>query len=102
MGLVAFPECGGFVPFRPCRFFIQISLDAVMEDQPQHSISFISDANVLALHRLLWTHQERIGEHLAKSTKETGDPKAKCRPYEKLATLLAYLGPPEHKPLDSQ
>ncbi|CAG0920974.1 unnamed protein product, partial [Notodromas monacha] len=40
---------------------------------------------------------------MAKSTKDTGmDPKAKLRPFEKLATLLAYLGPPEHKPLDSQ
>ena len=24
------------------------------------------------------------------------------RPFDKMATLLAYLGPPEHKPLDSQ
>lgn len=24
------------------------------------------------------------------------------RPFDKMATLLAYLGPPEHKPIDSQ
>lgn len=24
------------------------------------------------------------------------------RPFDKMATLLAYLGPPEHKPVDSQ
>ena len=24
------------------------------------------------------------------------------RPFDKMATLLAYLGPPEHRPLDSQ
>lgn len=24
------------------------------------------------------------------------------RPFDKMATLLAYLGPPEHRPIDSQ
>lgn len=24
------------------------------------------------------------------------------RPFDKMATLLAYVGPPEHKPVDSQ
>lgn len=62
-------------------------------------MSFISDANVLALHRLLWNHQERIGDYLSSSR----DHKAVGRrPFDKMATLLAYLGPPEHKPVDSQ
>lgn len=44
------------------RFFIQIASDCETVDQTSHSMSFISDANVLALHRLLWTHQEKIGK----------------------------------------
>lgn len=85
--------------FEPCRrFFIQIASDCETVDQASsHSMSFISDANVLALHRLLWTHQERIGDYLSSSrdTKHVGR-----RPFDKMATLLAYLGPPEHKPVN--
>lgn len=44
------------------RFFILIASDCETVDQSSHSMSFISDANVLALHRLLWTHQEKIGK----------------------------------------
>lgn len=81
------------------RFFIQIASDCETVDQASHSMSFISDANVLALHRLLWTHQEKIGDYLSSSR----DHKAVGRrPFDKMATLLAYLGPPEHKPVDSQ
>ncbi|CAG0893417.1 unnamed protein product, partial [Cyprideis torosa] len=89
--------------FDACRkFVIQISMDREVEDSvSSHTGSFLSgDPNVLALHRILWTHQEKIGDHLSKSTKESGDPKVQRRPFEKLSTLLAYLGPPEHKPLD--
>jgi len=32
-----------------------------------HSLSFMNDANVQALHRLLWNNQEKIGRYLAKS-----------------------------------
>ena len=81
------------------RFFIQIASDCESIEQTSHSISFISDANVNALHRLLWNHQEKIGEYLTSSR----DHKAVGRrPFDKMATLLAYLGPPEHKPIDSQ
>ncbi|XP_065165550.1 neurofibromin isoform X2 [Atheta coriaria] len=80
------------------RFFIQIASDCETVDQTAHSMSFISDANVLALHRLLWNHQEKIGDYLSSSR----DHKAVGRrPFDKMATLLAYLGPPEHKPVDS-
>ncbi|XP_057670020.1 neurofibromin isoform X1 [Diorhabda carinulata] len=80
------------------RFFVQIALDCETVDQTSHSKSFISDANVLALHRLLWNHQEKIGDYLSSSR----DHKAVGRrPFDKMATLLAYLGPPEHKPVDS-
>ncbi|XP_036327650.1 neurofibromin [Rhagoletis pomonella] len=80
------------------HFFVQIASDCETVDQTSHSMSFISDANVLALHRLLWTHQERIGDYLSSSR----DHKAVGRrPFDKMATLLAYLGPPEHKPVDS-
>ena len=82
------------------RFFRQIASDCEVVDQTQsHSMSFISDANVLALHRLLWNHQERIGDYLSSNR----DPKAVGRrPFDKLATLLAYLGPPEHRAVDTQ
>lgn len=81
------------------HFFVQIASDCETVDQTAHSMSFISDANVLALHRLLWSHQERIGDYLSSSR----DHKAVGRrPFDKMATLLAYLGPPEHKPVDSQ
>ena len=43
------------------RFFVQIASDCETLEQTSHSISFISDSNVHALHRLLWTHQEKIG-----------------------------------------
>nr|XP_023020941.1 neurofibromin isoform X3 [Leptinotarsa decemlineata] len=80
------------------RFFIQIASDCETVDQTSHSMSFISDANVLALHRLLYSHQEKIGDYLSSSR----DHKAVGRrPFDKMATLLAYLGPPEHKPVDS-
>jgi len=82
------------------RFFIQIASDCESIDHAQsHSMSFISDANVLALHRLLWNHQERIGDYLSSSR----DHKAMGRrPFDKMATLLAYLGPPEHRAVDTQ
>ncbi|XP_035709221.1 neurofibromin isoform X4 [Folsomia candida] len=82
------------------RFFVQIASDSeTVEQSGPHCLSFVSDANVLALHRLLWTHQEKIGDYLSSSR----DHKAVGRrPFDKMATLLAYLGPPEHKPVDSQ
>ncbi|XP_040571379.1 neurofibromin isoform X2 [Lepeophtheirus salmonis] len=81
-------------------FFYQIASDCESIDQGQsHSMSFISDANVLALHRLLWNHQEKIGDYLSSSR----DKKAVGRrPFDKMATLLAYLGPPEHRAMDTQ
>ena len=82
------------------RFFIQIASDYESIDHTQsHSMSFISDANVVALHRLLWNHQEKIGDYLSSSR----DHKAMGRrPFDKMATLLAYLGPPEHRAVDTQ
>lgn len=82
-----------FNPINSFRFFIQIASDCESLDNVT-SMSFISDANVLALHRLLWNHQEKIGDYLSSSR----DHKAVGRrPFDKMATLLAYLGPPEHK-----
>lgn len=46
------------------RFFIQIASDCeshLNNDQMQLPISFVSDANIIAMHRLLYTHQEKIG-----------------------------------------
>ncbi|KPM02360.1 neurofibromin-like protein [Sarcoptes scabiei] len=77
------------------RWIYQIAMEIETSDcQSNHNISFISDANVHALHRLLWNHQEKIGDYLSSSR----DHKAMGRrPFDKMATLLAYLGPPEHK-----
>lgn len=101
------------------RFFLDIASDSPPSDSVNHSLSFISDGNVLALHRLLWNNQERIGQYLS-SNRSDGDlhppslllqVSAKLlsvsrdhkavgrRPFDKMATLLAYLGPPEHKPV---
>ncbi|CAB4066056.1 Neurofibromin [Lepeophtheirus salmonis] len=85
---------------RNLKTITQKSSDCESIDQGQsHSMSFISDANVLALHRLLWNHQEKIGDYLSSSR----DKKAVGRrPFDKMATLLAYLGPPEHRAMDTQ
>ncbi|CAN7985404.1 unnamed protein product [Ixodes hexagonus] len=81
------------------RWVMQITSDCESVEPGSHSMSFVSDANVHALHRLLWNHQEKIGDYLSSSR----DHKAVGRrPFDKMATLLAYLGPPEHKPMDSQ
>ena len=83
------------------RWVMQITSDCeAVDHQASHNLSFISDANVHALHRLLWNHQEKIGDYLSSSR----DHKALGRrPFDKMATLLAYLGPPEHKQIsDSQ
>ncbi|CAB1316220.1 unnamed protein product, partial [Coregonus sp. 'balchen'] len=78
------------------RFFLDIASDCPASDSVNHSLSFISDGNVLALHRLLWNNQEKIGQYLSSNR----DHKAVGRrPFDKMATLLAYLGPPEHKPV---
>lgn len=78
------------------RFFLDIASDCPTSDTVNHSLSFISDGNVLALHRLLWNNQEKIGQYLSSNR----DHKAVGRrPFDKMATLLAYLGPPEHKPV---
>ena len=43
--------------------------------------------------------QEKIGDYLSSSR----DHKAMGRrPFDKMATLLAYLGPPEHRAVDTQ
>jgi neurofibromin 1 len=58
------------------------------------SAAFISDANVQLLHRLLWNHQVAMGEYISSSR----DHQITARvPFDKLATLLAYLGPAENR-----
>ena len=49
------------------RFFTEIASDVDIPDTGNHSLSFINDANVLALHRLLWNNQEKIGDYLSSS-----------------------------------
>ena len=50
-----------------CRFFTEIASDCETLDAGNHNLSFINDANVLALHRLLWNNQEKIGDYLSSS-----------------------------------
>lgn len=49
------------------RFFTEIASDCETLDAGNHNLSFINDANVLALHRLLWNNQEKIGDYLSSS-----------------------------------
>ena len=78
--------CGGAV----CRFFTEIASDCETVDSSGHSLSFISDANVLALHRLLWINQERIGDYLSSS---------RCVP---APTSSPHPHPPAHRRLPLQ
>ena len=75
------------------RFFNEIASDSQMIDSMSFSMSFISDANVFALHRLLWNHQEKMGLFLSSSRDHRAVGR---RPFDKMITLLAYIGPPEH------
>lgn len=58
------------------------------------SASFISDANVQSLHRLLWNHQVQMGEYMSSSRDHQLIGRV---PFDKMATLLAYLGPAENR-----
>lgn len=70
------------------------------ESHYSQNVMFISDTNIFALHRLLWNHQEKIGDYLTnlRDQKAVGR-----RPFDKMVVLLAYLGPPDCRALnDSQ
>lgn len=56
-----------------CRFFLDIASDCPTSDAVNHSLSFISDGNVLALHRLLWNNQEKIGQYLSSNRYVLGE-----------------------------
>ncbi|PAA61927.1 hypothetical protein BOX15_Mlig026750g1, partial [Macrostomum lignano] len=58
----------------------------------------VSEANFYLLHRLLWTNQERIGDFLSSSRDQR---QVGRRPFDKLVTVLAHLGPPEHRTIES-
>lgn len=59
----------------------------------------MSDASVLALHCLLWINQGKVGEYLSNGRDHQA---VGGRPFDEMVTLLAYLGPREHRPFDSQ
>ncbi|PAA68954.1 hypothetical protein BOX15_Mlig013644g1 [Macrostomum lignano] len=58
----------------------------------------LSDSHLFLLHRLLWMNQERIGDFLSSSRdhRQVGR-----RPFDKLVTVLAHLGPPEHRSIET-
>nr|XP_002121778.4 neurofibromin [Ciona intestinalis] len=80
------------------QFFMQISTpECASVESSGQSTSFMNDTNVSALHRLLWNDQEKIGRYLAKSRWGWWNAKAVGRrPFDKMVTLLAYIGPPEY------
>ncbi|XP_002734096.2 neurofibromin-like, partial [Saccoglossus kowalevskii] len=80
------------------KFFQEIASDCQTIDSNNHSLSIHCDANVLALHRLLWNNQEKIGGYLSSSRDHRAVGR---RPFDKMATLLAYLGPPEHSRINA-
>ncbi|XP_061682385.1 neurofibromin isoform X5 [Syngnathoides biaculeatus] len=68
-------------------FFLDIASDSPPSDSVNHSLSFISDGNVLALHRLLWNNQERIGQYLSSN-----------RSPNQLRRSIMHLTPPKSRP----
>lgn len=70
------------------------------ENNYSQQVMFISDTNIHALHRLLWYHQEKIGDYLTNLRDQRAVGR---RPFDKMVVLLAYLGPPDCRALnDSQ
>jgi len=68
-------------------FFIHIASDfETAEQSSSHLMAFISDAHVLALHPLLWNHQEKNCDYLSSSRDHKAVGK---RPFDKMVTLLA-------------
>ncbi|KAK7882743.1 hypothetical protein WMY93_028917 [Mugilogobius chulae] len=76
------------------RFFLDIASDSPPSDSVNHSLSFISDGNVLALHRLLWNNQERIGQYLSSNRFKTGQINGDLLIYHVLLTLKPYYAKP--------
>ena len=82
-----------------CRFFLDIASDSPPSDSVNHSLSFISDGNVLALHRLLWNNQERIGQYLSSNRsammqilRDTRDVNWKIYQFTSIMVVLYMLG----------
>ncbi|XP_046839575.1 neurofibromin-like isoform X2 [Xenia sp. Carnegie-2017] len=74
------------------QYFETISLHRPSLREDRDVYSFISDANIFTLHRMLWNSQEKIGLYMA----ARGEFKIYGRlVFEKLTTLLARLGPPD-------
>eukprot|EP00795_Rhopilema_esculentum_P015875 gene15875-7206_t len=77
-------------------FFAALSANS-LETTAQVDIeySMFNDYDIAALHKLLWAKQENIGQYLSVNR----DYKSVGRgPFERLVTLLAHLGPPDHQP----
>ncbi|KAK3754965.1 hypothetical protein QZH41_017349 [Actinostola sp. cb2023] len=77
------------------RFFEKVSAEIPSKPNDESTTySFLSDNSVLTLHRLLWDNQEKIGTYLSsrREYKTFGR-----RPFEKMSTLLAQVGPPDQQ-----
>ncbi|VEL14531.1 unnamed protein product [Protopolystoma xenopodis] len=83
----------------PFHFSSPEAVAAVAAGQSMAITPFIPDSVIQSVHRLLWYNQEKIGDYLSSSR----DRKAVGRrPFDKMVTLLAHLGPPEHRFFESQ
>ncbi|XP_033102144.1 neurofibromin-like [Anneissia japonica] len=75
------------------QFFMKIASDCKSGGCMSPTVSYITEVNIYSLHRLLWLNQEKMGDFLTSSRDHRAVGR---RPFDKLITLLAYLGPPEH------
>ena len=75
------------------RFFSNLANETQIVQYINNHKSYVTEVSLISLHRLLSSYQEAIGAYLAtnRDLKVIGR-----RPFQKLVTLLAYLGPPEN------
>ena len=80
------------------RLFTSLACEAQVVEYVSNHKSYVTEVTFISLHRLLSSYQESIGAYLAtnRDLKVIGR-----RPFQKLVTLLAYLGPPESCKLSS-
>jgi len=78
-------------------FFADVSSKAPESTSPQldGEYSLFNESDISTIHKLFWVNQEKIGQYLSinRNYKSVGR-----GPFERIVTLLAHLGPPDHQP----
>uniref|UniRef100_A0A915KNP1 Neurofibromin n=1 Tax=Romanomermis culicivorax TaxID=13658 RepID=A0A915KNP1_ROMCU len=77
------------------RFSADITLNVEGAAARGHTISFLSEGQVSALHRLLWLYQDEVANYFTANRTHTNLSR-------RLSTLLAQIGPPEDRPSEPQ